>query len=277
MIGARLLGFEDPGGVFTVMIQLGADPGGDVAVSRQDRCGGPRPAVEPEARRFALMVLLAFLPALVAGPLLADYVERVLYESPRVIAAAFILGGIVMLLVERMRAGRRVTEADRTPLGRARWHRRLPDAGAGSGRVALGRHDRGRPLLGLDRAAAAEFSFFLAMPTMTAAFVYELLDVRAYLTPGARWRSALASSMAFLAALARREAVPRVRRARPGSRRLPGTGLSQAARAGGLRRRSRAGASCDSVAAADAFWRGSSSRCRWRLASSALYLDFRYH
>ena len=61
----------------------------------------------PEARRFALVVLAGFVPAVVAGALAADYVERVLHESLIVIAVAFVAGGIVMLLVERFGAGRR--------------------------------------------------------------------------------------------------------------------------------------------------------------------------
>ncbi len=49
------------------------------------------------------MILVAFAPAVVAGAFLADYVTTVLYESPKVFATTFILGGIVMLLVERFR------------------------------------------------------------------------------------------------------------------------------------------------------------------------------
>ena len=80
LIGARLLGYEDPGGVFTVMIQLGSI----LAVmwlyrSKIVRIVTGLPS-DPDARRFAAMILIAFAPAILAGALLADYVTSVLYE-----------------------------------------------------------------------------------------------------------------------------------------------------------------------------------------------------
>src|SRR5262245_59639758 len=73
----------------------------------------------PESRRFALMLLVALLPALAAGVFLEDFVKEVLYESPLVIAVAFIAGGVVMLVVERNQPAPVVFQADRTPIGRA--------------------------------------------------------------------------------------------------------------------------------------------------------------
>ena len=81
---------------------------------------------------------------------------------------------------QRRRCGR----VDETPVWQGAWHRRVSDAGARSGRLAIGRHDCRRAwCMGFDRRVAAEFSFFLAMPTMTAAFANDLLDVRGHLTP----------------------------------------------------------------------------------------------
>src|SRR5882672_10523133 len=103
LVSERLLGYQDPGGVFTVMIQLGSI----IAVMWLYRekivsvvTGLPS---RPDARRFVLMILLATVPALVAGALFSSYVKRVLYGSVTVIAVAFIAGGIVMLLAERFR------------------------------------------------------------------------------------------------------------------------------------------------------------------------------
>ena len=56
---------------------------------------------DPDARRFVVMILAAFMPALIVAPFLSDFVKAVLHESPRVIAWAFIIGGVVMLAVER--------------------------------------------------------------------------------------------------------------------------------------------------------------------------------
>ena len=63
------------------------------------------------------MLAVAVVPALAAGALLGDYVQTVLYESVRVIAVAFIVGGIVMLVVERFRPAPVVLDAERTPSG----------------------------------------------------------------------------------------------------------------------------------------------------------------
>ena len=155
----------------------------------------------PEARRFAVMILAAFLPALAAGPLLNDYVDRVLSESPMVIAVAFILGGIVMLAVEARRPDAVVTVADRTPLSRAVGIGLCQTIAMVPGVSRSGATIVGARLLGLDRAAAAEFSFFLAMPTMTAAFVYKLFDVRAHLTADRAAEITVGFVFAFLAAL----------------------------------------------------------------------------
>ena len=103
LIAERLLGFRDLGGVFTVMIQLGSifavmwlyrEKVIDVITGLPSR---------PEARSFAFKILLATVPALVAGALLSKFVKSVLYGSFVVIASAFIVGGIIMLIVERDR------------------------------------------------------------------------------------------------------------------------------------------------------------------------------
>src|SRR5206468_1001745 len=74
---------------------------------------------DAEARHFAVMVIVATIPALVAGALLSEFVKRVLYASVLVIAAAFVIGGIVILIVERLRPHPDVVDADRMPIGRA--------------------------------------------------------------------------------------------------------------------------------------------------------------
>ena len=200
LIGGRLLGFDDPGGVFTVMIQLGSI----LAVMWLYRTkivrivtGLPSDAA---ARRFAAMILVAFAPAVLAGLFLADYVTTVLYESPRVIATTFVLGGIVMLLVERYRPAPSVLDADRTPFARALGIGACQVLALVPGVSRSGATIVGGMVLGLDRAAAAEFSFFLAMPTMMAAFVHSLLKLRHHLAPERAAEIAIGFVMAFIAA-----------------------------------------------------------------------------
>ena len=200
LIGSRLLGYQDPGGVFAVMIQLGsilaimwlyrAKIAGVVRGLPSDR----------DARRFALMLVVAFIPAVVAGALLGDYVQTVLYESLRVIAVAFIAGGIVMLLVERFRPAPVVLDAERTPMSRAFGIGMCQILALVPGVSRSGATIVGGMLMRLDRPAAAEFSFFLAMPTMTAAFVYKLVDVRAFLGPDRAIEIAIGFVMAFVSA-----------------------------------------------------------------------------
>jgi undecaprenyl-diphosphatase len=178
LIGARLIGYEDPDSAFTVMIQLGSI----LAVMWLYRqrivdvvVGLP---TKPEARRFALMLFLAFLPAVAAGVFFAEFVTQVLHESLSVIAWALLIGGVAMLAIERFRPTPQVSDAAETPIWRA--------VGVGLAQcVALipgvsrsGATIYGGLLLGLDRRAAAEFSFFLAMPTMTAAFVYDFIRIK---------------------------------------------------------------------------------------------------
>jgi undecaprenyl-diphosphatase len=201
ILGARMLGFQDPGGVFTVMIQLGAI----LAVIWLYRAkvisvvlGLP---TQPEARRFAALVLIGFLPALVAGALFSDYVKQVLYYSPGVIAAAFIAGGIVMLLVERLRPQPTVTSLDAMPFSKG--------LAVGVGQVLAlipgvsrsGATIVGGLLSGLDRTTAAEFSFFLSMPTMVAAFVHDLIEVRHDLSTARAGEIGIGFVTAFIAAL----------------------------------------------------------------------------
>src|SRR4029078_7231201 len=101
LLGEKLLGFDDPMGAFTVMIQLGSILA-IVWLYREKilRVIAGLPSGRA-SQRFAAAIVVAVIPALVAGALLSDFVKSVLYESPTVFAWSFILGGIVMLVVGR--------------------------------------------------------------------------------------------------------------------------------------------------------------------------------
>ncbi|HEY6361071.1 MAG TPA: undecaprenyl-diphosphate phosphatase [Vicinamibacterales bacterium] len=174
LIAQKLRGYDDP--AFTTMIQLGSV----LAVMWLYRAkitavvrGLPS---DRDAQRFAIMLIVAFLPAVIAGLLFADYVQTVLYESLSVISIAFIVGGIVMLVVEKYRPEPIVVNAEQTPVPRAMGIGICQLLALVPGVSRSGATIVGGMVLGLDRAAAAEFSFFLAMPTMAAAFVYSLVD-----------------------------------------------------------------------------------------------------
>jgi undecaprenyl-diphosphatase len=198
LISERLLGYQDPGGVFTVMIQLGSI----IAVMWLYRAklidvltGLP---TRPDARRFAFKILLATLPALIAGALLSKFVKNVLYGNFVVIAAAFIIGGVVMLLVERLRPRPDVMDVDSMPTGRAfavgAWQALalVPGVSRSGGTIV------GAMAMRVDRAAAAEFTFFLAMPTMAAAFAHDLFEARHELASARGVEVAIGFVMAFV-------------------------------------------------------------------------------
>ena len=199
LLAARALGYDDPGGVFTVMIQLGSI----LAVVWLYRAklaavvaGLPS---QPEARRFVLMVGLATVPLLAAGALFSSFVKSVLYGSIIIIAISFIVGGIVMLIVERLRPVPDVLTVDEIPLGRAvaigcfQALALIPGVSRSGGTIVAAMAMR------VDRPAAAEFTFFLAMPAMTAAFLKNLLEARGHLGAERALEIAVGFVMAFVA------------------------------------------------------------------------------
>ena len=198
LVAGRLLGYEDP--AFVVMIQLGSV----LAVMWLYRVKIATVVrgltSDRDAQRFALMILVAFVPALVAGALFAEFVQTVLYRSVPVMAVAFIAGGIVMLLVERFRPEPVVVDAERTPVSRAFGVGLCQMAALVPGVSRSGATIVGGMLMRLDRPAAAELSFFLAMPTMVAAFAYEFVDVRSALAPERAVEITIGFVAAFLSA-----------------------------------------------------------------------------
>ena len=153
----------------------------------------------PAARRFAFMILLATVPALIAGALFSKFVKSVLYGNFIVIALAFIIGGVIMLVVERFRPAPDVMDVDSLPVGRAlavgsfQALALVPGVSRSGGTIVAAMAMR------VDRPAAAEFTFFLAMPTMAAAFAHDLLEVRHDLNSARGLEIAVGFVMAFIA------------------------------------------------------------------------------
>jgi len=133
---------------------------------------------DPAARRFAIGVLIAFLPGAVAGLLLHDLIKTVLFDSPRLICWSLLLGGIVLLIIDRFAPQPRERDAMHLP-----W---LTALGVGvfqclaliPGVSRSGATIVGSMLLGVEKRAAAEFSFFLAIPTMAGAFAVDAFKNR---------------------------------------------------------------------------------------------------
>jgi undecaprenyl-diphosphatase len=199
LLAGRALGYDDPGGVFTVMIQLGSIFAVVWLYRAKLLAVAAGLASKPEARRFVLMIALATVPLLVAGALLSNFVRSVLYGSVVVIAVAFIAGGIVMLIVERIRPVPDVATVDEIPTGRAfaigcfQALALMPGVSRSGGTIVAAMAMR------VDRPAAAEFTFFLAMPAMSAAFLHDLLDLRGHVASERVLEIAVGFLMAFVA------------------------------------------------------------------------------
>jgi len=176
-----LLGFEGPEGkVFDIAVQLGAVLSVVAAYFvRLWRVAVDLPT-DPGARRFVVAVVLAFLPAAMVGVFAHGFIKSVLF-SPWVVSFALILGGIAILWIERNLPEVRHTAIEQfTPLlalkiGALQCLAMIPGVSR-SGATILG-----AMLMGVDRRTAAEFSFFLALPTMLGATVYDIYKNRATL------------------------------------------------------------------------------------------------
>jgi undecaprenyl-diphosphatase len=198
LVAGRLLGYEDP--AFTVMIQLGSV----LAMMWLYRAKiaavvGGLPG-DPDARRFAMMLGVATVPALLGGLAFGQFVQAVFFRSLQVIGIALVAGGIVMLLVERFGPAPTIADAERTPLGHALGVGVCQTLAFVPGVSRSGATIIGGLLLRLDRPAAAEFSFFLAMPLMIAAFAYQLVGFRAQLSPDRMTEIAIGFVAAFVSA-----------------------------------------------------------------------------
>ncbi|MEO1105992.1 MAG: undecaprenyl-diphosphate phosphatase, partial [Pseudomonadota bacterium] len=174
LLVGELIGFQSTGKTFEVLIQLGAICAIlAVYAARLLRIALAIPN-DPGARRFVIGILLAFLPAAFAGVLLHDFIKTVLFETPTLICTTLILGGIVLLYIDRRAPTPRYDNATQYPMrlaftiGCCQMLALVP--GVSRSGATIG----GALLLGADKRSAAEFSFFLAIPTMTGAFAYDL-------------------------------------------------------------------------------------------------------
>ena len=128
-------------------------------------------------RRFVIGVLVAFLPAVVIGLIAGKYIKEVLF-NPWVVCFSLIVGGAVLLWVDQLALKPRLHEATRFPLltyfwiGLAQCLAMIPGVSRSGASIIAAM------LLGADKRAAAEFSFFLAIPTMVGAFAYDFYKNR---------------------------------------------------------------------------------------------------
>ncbi|SDE67279.1 undecaprenyl-diphosphate phosphatase [Limimaricola pyoseonensis] len=202
LLAGHFLGFESAGKTFEVVIQLGAVLA-ILTIYAQQLLGVLRAAPhDPAARRFVAAVLIAFLPAAVIGVLAHGIIKTVLFETPALIAVMLVLGGIVLLFVDRMAPAPRHEEAMRLPVRTAFKIGCVQVLAMVPGVSRSGATITGALLMGVGKRAAAEFSFFLSMPTMAGAVAYDLYKNRDALDLGAMGEIAIGFAMAFVSAVA---------------------------------------------------------------------------
>jgi undecaprenyl-diphosphatase len=201
LLTEHFLGVCSPGKTFEVLIQLGAILAIlSVYAAKLTRIGLALP-YDARARRFVAGILLAFLPAAVIGALGHSFIKGVLFETPMLISIMLIVGGIVLLVIDRMSLPVRYADAMDYPpslafkIGLFQCLALIPGVSRSGATIV------GAMLMGTDKRSAAEFSFFLAMPTMAGAFSYDLCKNWAILQPELIGSIALGFVTAFIAAV----------------------------------------------------------------------------
>lgn len=175
IVASALLDFNALGGTFEIFIQFGAvvavvlfyraELFQQVRLIRSDR----------GVQRLWLGILMAFIPAAVIGFLFSDQIKAVLF-NPAVVAIALIIGGIIFLIVERRQQNLRpmttrmedLTFRQAILIGLAQTLALIPGVSRSGASII------GGLLVGMDRQTATRFSFFLAIPTLGLATLYDL-------------------------------------------------------------------------------------------------------
>ena len=175
----RFFGFSEKsfGSTFAILIQLGAILAVLVVYFERLWRIAVAALTEPAARRFIIGVLIAFLPAVIIALLAGKYLKELF--NPWLICFTLIVGGAVLLWIDQLDHKPVHHDATNFPLqmylgiGIAQCLAMIPGVSRSGATIVSAM------LFGADKRAAAEFSFFLAIPTMVGAFAYEFYKSRA--------------------------------------------------------------------------------------------------
>jgi undecaprenyl-diphosphatase len=202
IVASELLGFNHPvREVFEIVIQMGAI----MAVCWHYRAQLMKTARgltdDPTAQLLALNLAIAFVPFAVAGLLFHKQLKALLFNPP-VVAAALIIGGIAILAVERWKPATRETDGGALSLRTAFLIGLCQILALIPGTSRSGATILGALCLGVSRAAATEFSFYLAIPVLVSASCYDLFKHRHELTSDGLELIAIGFVVSFIVALA---------------------------------------------------------------------------
>ncbi|HKD48132.1 MAG TPA: undecaprenyl-diphosphate phosphatase [Rhizomicrobium sp.] len=203
LVAERLLGLGDDWEVFTIVIQLGAILAVVVIYFQTFWQALIHLPSSPDARRFALSIIAAFLPAAVAGVLVKKWLDTTLL-NPAVampfIAATWFIGGVIILLFERLSPKPRYFDGEKLPLSKSFQIGLCQIFSLIPGTSRSGATILGGELLGVERVAATKFTFYLAVPTMLGATVFELYKKGAALSQGQGLNIAVGFVVSFIVA-----------------------------------------------------------------------------
>jgi len=201
LLAGHFLGFDSAGNTFEVVIQIGAVMA--LVVLYFSRLWGAvaTAGTDPASRRFIWSIVIAAVPAVLLGVLMHDLIKTVLFETPMLIAVMLVLGGVILLLVDRMKLVETHSDPMRLPLKTALGIGIFQCLSLIPGTSRSGSTIVGALLLGVSKRAAAEFSFFLSIPMMFGVFGYDLLKNRDVLDFSALSEIALGLIAAFITAL----------------------------------------------------------------------------
>lgn len=201
LLAGHFLGFESAGKAFEVVIQLGAILAILGIYAKKLVALFAAAPTDPQARTTIYSVAIAFAPAVVIGVLAHDFIKTVLFESPFLIAVMLVLGGVVLVVLDKLPLKERHDDAMRFPLGMSLKIGFIQCLAMVPGVSRSGATIVGAMLLGASKRAAAEFSFFLSMPTMAGAFAYDLYKNRDILSAADLHIIAVGFVFAFIAAV----------------------------------------------------------------------------
>ena len=202
ILAGELVGFTDNSSVaFKIAIQLGAILAVLLVYWRRFwTVGTGLLKREAGAVAFTRNILLGFAPALVIGVVAYDAI-RAAMQTPEIVASALIVGGILILVLERVVKTVRFHAVEEVPFGTALSIGLVQCTAMLPGVSRSGATIMGGLMMGVERKTAAEFSFFLAVPTMIAATVYALWKDRALLNADDLGMIGIGFTMAFLVAV----------------------------------------------------------------------------
>ena len=178
LLAGHFFGLSQPA-TFVVLIQLGAIMAViTVYFAKLLTLIGDALRGRAYAWHFAMAVILACLPAVIMGVLARDFIQQVIYETPMVICISLLVGGVILLIVDRMPRQEKYDDIYTYP-----WHLALivglfqmlaliPGVSRSGATVV------GAMLFGATKRSAAEFTFFIALPIMAGAFGYDLYKSR---------------------------------------------------------------------------------------------------